>query len=144
MSRHKQELEEQLMAWRRGQVVTYLSMGKSQKDIADTLKVDPSVICRDIQFIKKEALEKQSEYIQNLPFEHIKSVASIDKAHLELWRLFESEKDTRQKKAILDSIGDIVIKRQILLGDPQHIDRALKAVAKVRRQIEQQEELQTE
>ncbi|WP_337863827.1 hypothetical protein [Nitrososphaera sp.] len=115
--------------------------GKSMTAIAAILKVDVSTISRDIAHLREEAKAKHDAYIDNLPFEHQKSIASIDRAHSELWALYEKETDTRQKKALLDSIGEIIIKRQVLLGDPQQIDRALKLVASLKRRVKESDNL---
>lgn len=140
MTSPTQELESSLIEWRRARIIEYLAIGKKQSEIATILKVDPATVSRDVKYLRKHAKVKHGQYIENLPFEHQKSLVSIDKAHAELWALFEQASDVKQRKGILDSIGEIVIKRQILLGDPEHIDRALKAVARIRKQLAEQQQ----
>lgn len=113
-----------------------LSTGLSMTEIAEKLHVDVSTVSRDIKQMRLQARAKHGEYIDNLPFEHTLSIASINKAHNELWALYRQTSDSRLKRAILDSIGDMVVKRQILLGDPEHINKALKAVAQIKKAVE--------
>jgi IS30 family transposase len=127
----KQSLKE----WRRSQVLELFASGKSMTAISEALKVDISTVSRDIARMRRQAISKQSEYIENLPFEHLMSIASITKAHTELWRLYEKEQDAKRKREILDSIAEVVIKRQILLGDPEQIQRALKTVSRIKAEI---------
>lgn len=136
----KVKVKNDLIEWRRGETLTLYSTGMSLTAIAERLKVSVSLVSKDISLLRRRAMAKQAGYLERLPFEHEKSIASIERAHKELWALFEESKDPKLKRSILDSIGEIIIKRQILLGDPQHIDKALQAVAKIRRQLQEQQE----
>lgn len=144
MSTPTQELENQLLEWRRVQVIDYLAQGKRQSEIATILKVDPSTISRDYKFLRQEAKDKQAEYLENeIPFRHRLRVASMDKAIAELWALLEKETDNKGKKAILDSITDALIKQAAIDGDPIAIERAIRTVAKLRKTIQEQREQET-
>jgi hypothetical protein len=107
--------------------------------IAEILRVDVSTVSRDIAFLRKQAKEKQGEYIDNLPFRHKLRAANIDRVITELWKLHEDEKDSRTRKTILDSLTDAIIKQAAIDGDPLAIDRALKAVVKIKQAVKEKE-----
>lgn len=132
----KQAVQRELIEWRRAQALSMFAKGKTMTAIADYLKVDIATISRDLAYLREEAKTKNGEYIADLPFRHRLSITALDDALSELWTLYEQEKDVRTKKSILDSIADVVIKQQIVLGDPAQIDRALKAVARIKKQLE--------
>jgi hypothetical protein len=131
-----------LIEWRRQQIITYLGMGKTQREMAELLKVHESTISLDVKYLREEAKQRHGEYIDNLPMRHKVRVAAIDKAISELWRLYEKESDIKAKKGVLDSITDALIKQAQIDGDPAAIERALKVTARIRKQLEQQEEEQ--
>lgn len=128
-----------LIEWRRAKVVELLGMGKTQRQIAELLRVHESTISLDVKYLRREAKEKMGEYLENLPFRHKVRMAAMDKTIAELWNLYDKETDNRLKKGILDSIKDAVLAQAQLDGDPMAIDRALKAVAKIRKQKEEVE-----
>lgn len=133
--------KQDLITWRRTQALTMYAAGKTMTEIAEVLKVDVSTISRDIAYIRQESKERQSEYIESeLPFRHALRVANMDKTVKELWRLYEKEQDSKGKKAILDSITDALIKQAAIDGDPIAIEKALKAVAKMRRMMSLEQE----
>ena len=125
-----------LIAWRRSRVIELLGTGKNQKQISEILQVHESTISLDIKHLREEAIAKHGEYVENLPMRHKVRIAAIDKAIAELWTLFEKETDSRTKKGILDSITDALLAQAQLDADPAAIDRALKATAKIHKQIE--------
>ncbi|HET7390368.1 MAG TPA: hypothetical protein VFJ51_06055, partial [Nitrososphaeraceae archaeon] len=55
--------QHQLVLWRRGQVMELVAKGHSQAEISDILKVDRSVICRDITYLNMQAKENIRTFI---------------------------------------------------------------------------------
>lgn len=134
--------QEDWLQWRRIQELELLASGKTMTEIADTFKIDVSTVSRDIEQVRQEAKQKHAEFIeQEIPFRHKLRTAGMDKAIKELWALFHSEKDGRTKKSILDSITDAYIKQAAIDGDPMAIQRALTQIAKVRKQLEEREQV---
>ena len=71
MSASKQQ--HQMMVWRRNQVMELCSKGYSQSDISRILKVDKSVISRDIGYLSLEAKNRINEFVSDkLPSEYEK------------------------------------------------------------------------
>ena len=59
-----------MMVWRRNQVMELCSKGYSQSDISRILKVDKSVISRDIGYLSLEAKNRINEFVSDkLPSE---------------------------------------------------------------------------
>ncbi len=108
--------------------------GKSMREISRILKLDLGTVSDDIRLIRRQAQEEQAEYIEKeLPFRHKLRTAAIDKALRELWTLCEKESSSRDKKAILDSIAEALIKQAAIDGDPMAIMEAIKAVTRLRK-----------
>ncbi|AFU58301.1 hypothetical protein Ngar_c13630 [Candidatus Nitrososphaera gargensis Ga9.2] len=136
MSSKKKKLENDLIEWRRSQVLSMLATGLSQTEIADMLKVAVSTVNKDIKKIRLEAKAKQQDYIDNeLPFQHKLAVASLDKVLEEAWQIFRTEKAVKARLAALEIIADSTMKKQAVLGDPAQIEKAIKLVNRLRKQI---------
>jgi transcriptional regulator len=50
--------------WRRNKVQEMLSKGDSQSEIAKTLRVDLSIISRDVYFLRQQAKDNIKRYIE--------------------------------------------------------------------------------
>jgi hypothetical protein len=127
-----------LIEWRRAKVVEYVAKGKSLTEIAEILKVSLPTISRDVKDLREEAKQKQQDYIDNeLPFQHKLAVSNLDKIIEEAWKLYESEEDSRSKIAALNVIAEAVMKKQAVLGDPEQIEKAIRVVAQLRKQLQE-------
>lgn len=131
----KQRVKRTLIEWRRSQLINEVAKGRTLTAIAQELQVSVPTLSRDLAILKREAREKQSQYIEDLPWRHQLSIKNLDNALAEYWVLFAKETDARTKKTILDSITECVIKLQILHGDPARIEEALRAVARIKAEI---------
>jgi hypothetical protein len=131
----------ELIQWWRDTALSMYAAGKTMSAIADTLKVDISTISGDLLYLRKQVRDTQADYLEKeIPFRHKLRAANIDKAISEYWKLYETESDGRAKKALLDSITDALLKQAAIDGDPLSIERALKAVARLKRQMSTQEQ----
>jgi|SRR5918995_1859787 FixJ family two-component response regulator len=69
----------QSLEWRRSKVLELSSEGRSQSEIARILHVSPATVNADIQFLRQEAKENISKYIdERLPFEYQKCMVGLD------------------------------------------------------------------
>jgi DNA-binding MarR family transcriptional regulator len=95
------EVQQDLIDWRRKQVVELLSKGKNLTQIAEILKVDRSTVSRDYQFIRKNASEVMRRYlVETVPFELTKFLARRNSISDEAWKMVEQadkEGDVRTK-----------------------------------------------
>ena len=76
------------IANRRSEVWKYLCQGMTRQDIAQALKVDPSTISRDIEYLTL----KSQQYIDDmakktLPFMYKKSIEGINEVLKECWHI---------------------------------------------------------
>ena len=55
---------QQQIEWRKDKVLELSSQGHSQRDIADTLHVNKSIIGRDMAYLKQQANENLKTHIQ--------------------------------------------------------------------------------
>lgn len=103
-----QQRQQELIDWRRGQVVELISKGKNLTQIAEILKVDVSTISRDYHYIRENAnriLEKF--FVEIVPLEVAKCLARLTAISNEAWRMAEqADKDgDRKTKAIAMSLA---------------------------------------
>jgi hypothetical protein len=95
-------LDQDLIDWRRSQVVQLLSKGKSVDQIADILQVDPRTIYRDQQYIRQNAIEVMSKYLTHtVPYELVKCLSRLNAISDEAWAMVESSKDAKERGAAL-------------------------------------------
>ena len=67
------------MEWRRSKVLELSSEGHSQLEIARIMQVSPATINTDIRFLRIQAKENISKYIdERLPFEYHKCLVGLD------------------------------------------------------------------
>ena len=66
------------LQWRRNKVLELSSQGHSQRDIADILHVDKSIISRDVAYLRQQAQDNLKSHIQDrLPEEYQKCTVGI-------------------------------------------------------------------
>ncbi len=69
----KRELEQDLIMWRREQVLKYLSRGLDMNQIAKLLQVDPRTVYRDRDTMRQYSKQVMQRYLsESIPFEMMK------------------------------------------------------------------------
>lgn len=140
------EIKYDLIELRKAKVLQFAATGLNQSEIAESLGVDKSTISRDIQQMKRDAKKDMRKYIeQTLPFEHKKTIAAFDEIIKQAW--FTASHNKSDPKVMLQAlaiISDSVMKRQQVLGDPQYIQQAIRTVARLRKQVDEKEEIEVE
>jgi transcriptional regulator len=75
---------------RREKVLTMISKGLNEKEVAKSLKVNQSTICRDIRAIKKKSQELiASSVTEVLPYEYSKSILTIEQLIKKCWEIID-------------------------------------------------------
>jgi hypothetical protein len=71
---------QQIIEWRRAEVMELLSKGESnQSEIVRILQVDKSIICRDIAYLRQQAKANIKKYIdERLPEEYEKCLVGLN------------------------------------------------------------------
>jgi hypothetical protein len=95
-------IKPQQIEWRRSKIIELSSQGYNQVEMAQKLQVDPSVICRDLQYLRSAALQNISEYtINELPLQYKLAVSATKTAIKEYWHIVETAKDNQEKMQAL-------------------------------------------
>jgi len=135
------KVQHELITWRRSQVLELYSTGKTQTEIVNILRVSPATVSKDLSFLRRQARETLSEQIEQvLPFQHQVRLTNIDRIIRELWQLYETVADTRERRSILESLTQAIVIRASLDADSGSIERALKSVVKLRNIITKKKE----
>lgn len=129
MNRRMQQIE-----WRRSQVLELSSKGRTQSEIAKILRVDKSVISRDISFFREQSKYAIRNYIdEKLPGEYEKCLVGIEAILRESWNTVEHSSDKREKIQALLLAKECYGMKLELLTNATVIDEALKFVSFNRR-----------
>jgi hypothetical protein len=109
------------LEWRRGMVLKLSAQGFRQQDIADVLKLDQSVISRDLTWIKKCARQNVQHFITTqIPVEIDKAFMILDYIMKEC-AIMEQQTakggDTKLRLQILSLMKDVERSKLDLLAD---------------------------
>jgi transcriptional regulator len=101
---------QQHIEWRRAKVMELLSKGESnQSEIARILKVDKSIICRDIAYLRQQAKENIKRYIdERLPEEYEKCLVGLNAITKEAWITVQQTEDMREKIQALSLAKSVI------------------------------------
>ena len=70
--------QQELIDWRRGQVIELISKGKNLTQTAEILKVDIRTICRDYQYLRENANSILKKYVVEIqPLEATKCLSKL-------------------------------------------------------------------
>ena len=84
------------------------SQGFSQSDITTVLRVDKSVISRDVAYLNKLARENLEHHIhETIPAEYQKSMNSLDQVLIMTWSIVGKTQDEKTKLQALALINDV-------------------------------------
>jgi hypothetical protein len=98
----KQQQQQELIDWRRSQVIQLISKGKNLTQTAEILKVDVSTVCRDYQFIKENANKVLKKYFaETVPLEVTKCLSRLNGISKEAWDMAEKASNEKNKIAAL-------------------------------------------
>jgi hypothetical protein len=139
----QQQRHQELIDWRRGQVIQLISKGKNLTQIAEILSVDVSTICRDYQYIKENAnIILQKYFAETVILEVTKCLSRLTAISNEAWKMVEQadKEGDKKTKATALSIAqkaalDIV---KILTDNHWLVDEAYKVKEEEKKKKEQQ------
>ena len=76
-----------------------------------------------------------------LSFEHKKALVSFEEVISRAWlSVSQNQHDPRVVLQALNVIADATMKKQAVLGDPTQIENAIKAVAKLKKQLREEKD----
>lgn len=122
--------QQQQIAWRRSQVLELASKGHNQSDIARILRVDKSVICRDMTALNQQSQENIKKYVdEKLPNEYEKCLVGLTAILKEAWNTSEQALDHREKIQALALAKDCYTTKLELLTNAIVVDDAIRFVS---------------
>ena len=90
--------EQQLLRWRRAQVLELSSQGVNDRDIATKLQVSPLTIYRDLRYLRKQAQDNLQKHIHEVvPEEYQKCMAGMKSNLKETLEIAATVSDPRVK-----------------------------------------------
>ena len=120
-------LERKALSYRKQQIIDLLIKGHNQASIARELKVSESVISRTLKGLKNEAREKQAQFIEEeIPMRH---KIALDRLQSLIAQLYTKTLDHEN----ISLIASLTMQEIQLLGDPNQIQDALRAVARIKK-----------
>jgi hypothetical protein len=131
---HQQQIE-----WRRNQVLDFLSKGFTQSNIATILKIDKSVISRDVFYLRQQSKENIKKYVdERLPDEYEMVLVGLSSILKEMWSMsYQSDIDRREKIQALSLAKECYSMKLELLTNATVIGDAVRFVTSHQQQQQQ-------
>jgi hypothetical protein len=101
----RQRTTNDLIHWRRSEVVKLLSQGLTIDKTADILKVSPATVKRDHAYIRRNSKEVLRNYfVDTLPNEILKNIARLTAVSDSAWALAARAKENKNEKLETDAL----------------------------------------
>ena len=122
--------EKERLEWRRNKVLELSSEGRSQPQIANTLRVGLGTVNRDLQYLRQQAKENIRYYLdEKLPFEYQKSLVVLDALSCKMWEIVNNaESQERDRLSAASIVIQAVEKKIDLLSAGTVVERAVQFV----------------
>lgn len=129
-------ISHQELTWRRDKVRELTTKGWTQRQIAEELKIDHSMINRDLKFMRLRSSQNIQHYIDKiLPAEYEGAIDTLNMIVKEMWEL-EAE-DNRELIQSRSLIKDCIAMKIELIASGTVVDRAMKFVNRYRGSLPQ-------
>lgn len=126
----------QQIEWRRDQVLELSSQGLTQSEIATVLRVDKSIIGRDVAYPRQQAQENLKYHIQNkLPEEYQKCMVGINQVLKRCWSIVSKDIDNKTKLDALRLINDCNKYKMDLSANAGIVSDAMKYVTQTQEKL---------
>jgi hypothetical protein len=92
--------QQQQLEWRRAKVLELISKGETnQSEIAKVLHVDRSIVCRDVVYLRQQAKENITKYVdERLPEEYEKCLVGLNSILKEAWAMSQTDDNVKSDK----------------------------------------------
>jgi hypothetical protein len=123
---------QQQLEWRRAKVLELMSKGESnQSVIARILQVDRSIVCRDVAYLRQQAKENITRYVdERLPEEYEKCLIGLNSILKEAWTMSQTEDGIKSEKIkALTLAKECYAMKLELLTNATVVDDAIRFVA---------------
>ncbi len=117
--------------WRRAKVLGLMSKGETnQSEIARILQVDRSVVCRDVAYLRQQAKENITRYVdERLPEEYEKCLAGLNSILKGAWTMSQAESIKGGKIKALTPAKECYAMKLELLTNATVVDDAIRFMA---------------
>jgi hypothetical protein len=118
-----------MIEWRRNTVLSKLSKGYSQAEIAKELQLHPSTISLDVQFLKEQARENLHTHLQEkLPFEHSRAMTGINDLLKKANDILDNTKDPKLQLQTINVLANLYAGILTMASDGNIIQQAMEKV----------------
>ena len=118
-----------MIEWRRNMVVSYISKGWTQADIAKKLEIHPSTISLDVQYLKEQSKKELETHLSDrLPFEYARAMEGINNVLKRVSEISDSAADNKIKMECLKLQMELYKSLVSMATDGGIIERAMKMV----------------
>jgi transcriptional regulator with XRE-family HTH domain len=120
---------------RLAKIISLLSKGLTQSEIAQEIGVDQSTISRDLQYLKQEAKKKIEKYLnEDILFEYLRYIAGSNEVTRHLWEIVQCPRTaTKDKTNALSLLTQSYNKRlELLIGGPESYLKAKKSLSEIK------------
>ncbi len=125
---------------RRSKVLELHSKGKTEREIAEELKISKTTAHTDIDFLKHEAAESIASYITDLPYHHRKIMTLLDVILKHMVEAFDSSNlELRDRILITKLLLEGLEFKQKLLTDAGILQRASAFTHGLKQRVEELE-----
>jgi predicted DNA-binding protein (UPF0251 family) len=123
--------QRQQVSWRRAKVLELMSKGETnQSEIARIMQVDRSTICRDIDYLRQQAKENITRYVnERLPEEYEKCLVGLNCILKEAWMMSQTENIKGDKIKALSLAKECYAMKLEMLTNAMVVDDAIRFVA---------------
>jgi len=123
-------MQQEQIEWRRSQVLELSSMGHNQAEIAKLLRLDKSIVSRDIAHIREQCKDNIKKYIdEKLPQEYEKCLIGLTAILKESWNIAQNTQDKREKIQALSLAKECYNTKLELLTNATVVDDAINFVS---------------
>src|SRR5215204_4563163 len=118
-----------MIEWRRNMVVSYMSKGWTQADIAKKLEIHPFTISLDVQYLKEQSKKELETHLSDrLPFEYSRAMTGINTVLKRVSEILDSSTDNKTKMEALKLQMELYKSIMSLATDGGIVERAMKMV----------------
>jgi hypothetical protein len=115
--------------WRRDMVFSKLVKGCTQAEIARELKIHPSTISLDVQYLKEQAKKELETHLSDrLPFEYNRAMTGINTVLKRVSEILDSAADNKTKMECLKLQMELYRSLVSMATDGGIIEKAMKMV----------------
>jgi hypothetical protein len=124
--------QQRQVEWRRTKVLELMSKGEiNQSEIARILHVDRSMVCRDVAYLRQQAKENITRYVEErLPEEYEKCLVGLNSILKEVWTISQTDESIKSDKIkALALAKECYAMKLELLTNATVVDDAIRFVA---------------